>query len=207
MEQYRGLWVRNNDDKQIIDECTWHYNPGFAALQREPSVIIDIGAHIGGFVAEARRRYPHVRIMAVEPDLKNYMILKRNVDANVGLCFAACGEWNSQLYRRFEGGQVQIDEQPSAARFFGNTISLNELVMEPVDLIKFDCEGAEYNIFQNTLAGTWARVAVIVGEYHGPRERFDTLALPFLQDHFDISFYPPYNKHVGFFLGVNRHAD
>lgn len=208
LSQHRGLWVRDASDRQIVDECTWHYDPGFEAVTWEPSLIIDIGAHIGGFIAEAKKRYSHVRIVGVEPDLGNYLLLKRNAAMpDVELIFGACGTWDGPLWQRYKGGQKQINEEPSGWPWLGDTFSLDSLVTESVDLLKIDCEGGEYNIIPHTSPETWRRIRVIVGEYHGPRTDFNLRALPFLKAYFDISFYPPYNQHVGFFLGVNRGAD
>ncbi|MFT3851525.1 MAG: bifunctional glycosyltransferase/class I SAM-dependent methyltransferase [Ilumatobacteraceae bacterium] len=54
------------------------------AVTETPELVVEVGAGRGAVVAEIRRRYPAARIIAVEPDARNYAELVRTV-AGLGI--------------------------------------------------------------------------------------------------------------------------
>jgi len=52
------------------------------AIFREGDTIVDIGAHVGVITIYLAKRYPFVRIYAIEPDAHNYACLTRNIELN-----------------------------------------------------------------------------------------------------------------------------
>jgi polysaccharide biosynthesis protein PslF len=52
------------------------------AVFREGDVVVDVGAHVGAFSIYLGKRFPFLRIYAVEPDPANYACLVRNIELN-----------------------------------------------------------------------------------------------------------------------------
>jgi FkbM family methyltransferase len=139
--------------------------------------VVDIGAHVGVFVAQVATRYPHARVIAVEPSPRARGYLRRNVAANrlnnVRIVASACGgerrravlqvrhpEMMSTLYGDDGAAEpVSVDVQTLEQLF-------DEHNVERCGLIKLDCEGAEYEIFRGASPGTLQRIQRIAMEAH-----------------------------------------
>lgn len=135
--------------------------------ENPPLTIIDVGGNIGLFSMVARARFPDAKIHCYEPSPDLIPILKSNLNKlNVKLS-------NEGLDSRQQRVRM-IDRGPSGAWMTeaddtGNitTIPLRDAVKKiggSVDLIKLDCEGAEWNIFRDTEG--WKGVRNLVMEYH-----------------------------------------
>jgi FkbM family methyltransferase len=139
-------------------------------------VILDVGAHIGCFTIWIKRMRPDARMFSFEPEGENFAVLKRNISENnlSGVSLINAAVWAETGTASFhvpthapnlscvdQSGEVQV-----------TTVTLDEFVnergLDRVDLLKLDCEGAEYEL----LAG-FHRLDVchaIVMEYHEPRD-------------------------------------
>jgi len=134
---------------------------------KNPTMILDLGSHMGASVLFWRERFPGSRIVAVEPDPVTFRRLGRNVGGlpavelrNLAVCHEdgpakfvpARQAWVSSLSG--VGKTVTVDGR-----------SFRSLIAEigEVDLLKVDIEGAERYILDD-----WAlqRVRSIIGEYH-----------------------------------------
>jgi FkbM family methyltransferase len=141
--------------------------------------VVDIGANIGAFALLAAWSAPNARVLAFEPMRKAYGVLARNVSANglggriealeMGVAgtsgprqlHLACNTVFNSLY----GTGTEIVEI--------DCISLDDVVerfgLESIDILKVDCEGAEYEILYQASPATLAGVGSIRMEYHpGP---------------------------------------
>jgi FkbM family methyltransferase len=49
---------------------------------REGDIAVDVGAHIGTMSIYLAKRYPFIKVYAIEPDPLNYACLKRNIELN-----------------------------------------------------------------------------------------------------------------------------
>jgi FkbM family methyltransferase len=149
--------------------------------------IVDIGANVGAATLWFAERSPHARIVAVEPASNAKRLLARNIERNgldarvraVAVALAA------------HSGDVDIQESGSSV--FGTiapvsgigvervtALTLEDLLdrceLEEVDLLKLDCEGAEFDIVLGSDDRTLRRNRVIVGEYHSQsRDRLNGL--------------------------------
>ena len=131
------------------------------------STIVDIGANIGLFSIWARMTHPTSIIHAYEPNPAAFSFLKSNAEdlkievhpvavgsRNGTVSLAPCSDLTCQ--------QVEFDEK-------GNTpiISLSAVVDSvggQIDILKMDCEGYEWDIFQDVKA--FRQVRDIRMEYH-----------------------------------------
>ena len=52
------------------------------AIFRQGDVVVDVGAHVGVVSIFLAKKYPFIRIYAVEPEPRNFACLKRNIELN-----------------------------------------------------------------------------------------------------------------------------
>jgi FkbM family methyltransferase len=136
--------------------------------------IIDCGANMGLSVLYYKQLAPDARIVAFEPDVNNFELLKKNVAGlssvkilnqaiwkeNIILKFAASGTLGSKIVTNNAGNTIDVQ-----------AVRLRDFLVEPVDFLKLDIEGAEYEVLKD--CGEKLQLAKnIFIEYHG---HFNTL--------------------------------
>lgn len=133
--------------------------------------VVDIGAGIGEFTLLAASA--GARAVAFEPSPASFSLLRRNLEANgagnvVATHAAVTGrtgttriavEGDPLTARAGEGSGVQV-------RALSLQDALAEVSMRAVDMLKIDCEGAEYDILMAATPALFARVRRIVMEVH-----------------------------------------
>ncbi|MCG8344568.1 MAG: FkbM family methyltransferase [Chlorobiales bacterium] len=145
-----------------------------------PGVIVDAGANIGLASIYFANKYPDTRIIAIEPEKSNYLILKKNVEpySNVTPVFAALWHTNEEINLIDPGmGKwgFMTEESDSVESIQGEfchrvkAITVDELIhtynLEKIDVLKIDIEGAEKEVFSNT--SSWIdKVESIIIELH-----------------------------------------
>lgn len=128
-------------------------------------VIVDVGGNLGWFSLAARERWPDARITAYEPNPPMAQRLERNAGpVGVEVRAEAVGG---------EDGEVAV-EQPGeswmARTVPGGTIrqaGLRRVVERAggrIDLLKLDCEGAEWPMLDDP--APWPAVRWLTMEYH-----------------------------------------
>ena len=145
------------------------------------SNIIHIGANIGVFALFAAFSGAK-NVYAFEPSASSYKVLLKNIRAN-GLDSIIQAERLAVVGRpcapvKFPRSSdvmnaILPDSQNSDDYDLVPTITLAEIVLplNSVDLLKSDCEGAEYNIFLQTGEEDIRKITEIRMEYHcGPRD-------------------------------------
>ena len=157
------------------------------------AVILDIGANIGAFSIYAGTSARGVTIYAYEPTAEFFALLRDNVRAN-GLegavtCFnvAVAGETQvRELALESAAFSFPTLLPPAGDRVLRTvnvqTTSLADILdanaLQRVDLLKMDCEGAEYEILYGTPEHYLNRIREIRMEYHRlPAERCNGEAL------------------------------
>jgi len=150
----------------------------------ERPVIFDVGANAGFFSLFSASRFPSARIYAFEPVPANFQQLSRNADHNskVGLtCFpvAVCGH-DGEIFLSFElegdfttSATVVQKQVGGTASGVGQTVpcvSLATVFQEQriarCDLLKLDCEGAEFEILYNCKPETLIKIQRLAMEVH-----------------------------------------
>jgi len=166
-------------DLDVADEVIRQeaYMPGGWGPQ-DAQTVVDVGAHIGTFTVLAARRWPRARVLSFEPVPENRALLEANVRLN------GCGrvQVNPEAVtgragaRRMEvsptntgghslaegsGGSVEVPAIPFAevlARAGG----------APIDFLKIDAEGAEYEILESLGPEELRLLRYVALEFHGP---------------------------------------
>ncbi len=174
----------------FLDQC---YLQELVLPLPETPVIFDVGANAGYFSLFALSRFPGARVFAFEPIAANFRLLKRNADLNPDqslICIhkAVAGQ-SGELMLAFEGGEAYTtsatvlgsgEDKRANVRVPAVTIGevLSEYTLPKIDLLKMDCEGAEYEIIYRAHSAVLSRIDRIVMEVHsGPRkeQRIDAL--------------------------------
>jgi FkbM family methyltransferase len=162
-----------NEDGVAADfiTCVMRNSYGLGKRLSGIATIVDVGANFGFFSLAARARYPQAAIHAYEPNPRVQALLRANV-AGFGI----------EVHPQAVGAECRevtlIDDGPSnQARISvhgseGSACSVRQVNLEAVleraggriDLLKLDCEGAEWEMLQS--AAGWESVRYLRFEYH-----------------------------------------
>lgn len=143
--------------------------------------IIDGGANIGVGILAFKRQYPAARIIAFEPDPEIFAMLERNCErfrwSDVTLVRKAL--WNAETQLDFspdgaDAGRL-ADGLTQEKTIKVRTGRLGDCLVEKVDLLKLDIEGAETVVLENC-AGKLGCVDRIFVEYHSFAHQPQTLS-------------------------------
>jgi FkbM family methyltransferase len=162
---YREIWMERayGDLPEPIDETP---------------TVVDIGAHVGVYTVWAATDRSRPRVVAVEPAPRALEFLTRNVSANhlsnVTIVPAACAGQDGEGVLRLSGPTMMSTLYSRAAghpeQVPVTLITLDRLFSEQhvdrCDLLKLDCEGAEFDILLACSDETLRRVRRIAMEYH-----------------------------------------
>lgn len=150
-------------------------------------VVVDIGAAIGEFTIEAALQLTDGMVHAFEPNPGSINILRQNMRANnlkhvetynLGV-WSESGEiplhfLNNEPLQAVSG-TGQADNIHAVKETSIPVITLEQVVEEKVgkkiDLMKLDCEGAEYEILLNQDPKFFKKINRIIMEYHDLDER------------------------------------
>ena len=183
----------------FMDEC---YMDGLELHVPDNSTIIDIGANAGFFTLFATSRFNDSRVLAYEPIPSNFKQLARNrrLNANCNIeCFQKAVAGHS--------GTVEImfdpdDSFTTSATIFQKPNKHNQVIQVPsitlsdifkeqsiskCNLLKMDCEGAEYDIIYSCPLECLSKIDQIAMEVHGgagPRQNIESLETYFNEQGF-----------------------
>jgi FkbM family methyltransferase len=161
-------------------------------------VILDIGSNIGTSILFFHERFPDAKIYGFEPHPETFRILEKNVAGipSIHVFNYALGAANAEVsvpfdgadFSRFtlakiSGGEWSGPLSPTGCLVKHSGEVVNDLGLTEVDLIKIDCEGAEYDVLTSLPPGLLSHCKWIVGEMHDA-SAFPLLAL--LAPHFDL---------------------
>lgn len=174
----------------------------FESSRKEPR-ILDCGANIGLPILYWKSLFPTARITAFEPDPGAFSALQANVRRwhldDVDLIPKAV--WIDRAQYTFvrdkaDAGRLIGSEDTPAIdvreRITVETVRLRDLLVEPVDLLKLDVEGAEVDILEDC-ADQLGLVDRIFVEYHSfekQTQRFHDLVAVLAKAGFRIHVQP-----------------
>jgi FkbM family methyltransferase len=139
--------------------------------------IVDVGANMGSFAVYAAQFCPEARIYCYEPEQQNFGLLKQNIEINrlEGRVLAfQCAVASHSGRRELAVGESPVNSfhiSPNGASH--QTVDCTTLSsifadqrLEVIDLLKLNCEGAEYEILEGSSETDLERIANIRLEYH-----------------------------------------
>jgi FkbM family methyltransferase len=139
----------------------------------DPKVILDVGSNIGTSILFLHEKFPCAKIYGFEPHPETFRILQANVSSipSVEVFNYALGASDAKIsvpsdaldfcaFMAKPGSAITNCEVKHAGEFMKN------LGLTEVDLIKIDCEGAEYDILSALPEEMLRQCKWIVGEMH-----------------------------------------
>lgn len=174
-DQKLKLRVNSTDFYAFVNVCIIeeYKKEGFEI--GENSTVIDVGGHIGIFSVYASQFCKNGRILTFEPITDNFKVLEENLSLNE---FTNIKVFNVAVAGRQSKVKIFHNEDQAAHTIYGegdkhteiNAISLREILdsngVQKCDLLKLDCEGAEYEILAFLPDEYFERISRICMEYH-----------------------------------------
>ena len=150
----------------------------FDSTAPEPRVI-DGGSNIGMSILYFKSVYPNAHVIGFEPDQSIYRILQQNIDGNhlkdVELVKAGLGSSHGTIRFAPDGDQGGAINTESGTMEI-DIVPLVDYLKEPVDFLKLNIEGAEYEVLA-AAEQQLHQVRQMVIEYHHLPELPHTLHL------------------------------
>jgi FkbM family methyltransferase len=156
------IYVRTNTSDLIVAVSCLHDKEYDVIRCSDPKVIIDAGAYIGMSTIFFAEKYPHARIIAVEPGEGNFELLRKNTKRYGNVTAIKAAIWHTNETRAIKHrhtsywGLTVTDTQnkvePTGQQIDCITVaSLMEAhSIERIDLFKMDIEGGEKNVLENS---------------------------------------------------------
>jgi len=160
-------WFKNTVEKEIFTDRV--YEKFFEV--EEGDVVFDIGASSGPFTYSIKNKNPE-KVYCFEPHPELFSNLTKNVQSDNVVCtnkaigpvdgnFETSGLFNKDLTET----AAEINRQQVPSVKFSTFIQENGI--ERIDFLKSDCEGGEYDIFNDeNLPWIKKNVKKIAGEWH-----------------------------------------
>lgn len=152
---------------------------GLAKIEGKVENILDVGSNLGFFSLAARSRFPEARIHSYEPNPKVQNHLQHNTRAfGIEVRPEAVGGDDGWIEMQLNEGSLFATAVNSAAGKIKKTAfaTIVERVGGSVDLLKLDCEGAEWELFE--CKEVWRKINRVTMEYHlWAKPEMDALAL------------------------------
>jgi FkbM family methyltransferase len=173
-EYKRPIYLRNqttdiNTFYQVLFNNEYEYN-----YEIEPQNIIDCGANIGLATIFFKNRFPDAKIIAIEPEMSNFEMLKLNTSQyeNIHCYQNAIYNKKTKLFIRDIGfGKWGfIVEKESTSKNVIETKTIDEIISEnnidAIDILKIDIEGSEKELFESDFETWMPKCKVIIIELH-----------------------------------------
>lgn len=159
-------------DEEGIDAdflcCFLRNTYGLGRVPDSVRTIIDVGANVGFFSLAAREFYPNAVIHAYEPNPRILPFLRANTsELEIQIHPEAVGDRDCHVLMVDNGpsdqARTRVSDSDQAIRQV-TVETLVERIGGSVDLLKLDCEGAEWEILKPNRH--WTSVRNIRMEYH-----------------------------------------
>ncbi len=138
--------------------------------------IVDVGANVGYALAYFAQAYPAATVVAFEPHPAHLAQIEHNLRVNalsdrVELVRAAAATESGRAFLLDAGAASRVIDQPGDARIPITLVDFFAFVgAAPIDLLKLDCEGAEYDLLMDTRFAQ-LDVRALVLEWHTNLQR------------------------------------
>jgi FkbM family methyltransferase len=152
----------------LLEEYVW-------TEVQDPKIIIDLGAHVGDTALFYHAWYSEAKIFAVEPDPASYELLCKNTKAFpeiIPIHAAVTKETGTIVLNTSEQSSLRgslYNREGSTVKHVVPALSLQDLFKQngitKADLIKFDIEGGEQDMFGTLSPEVYADA--YIGEFHG----------------------------------------
>jgi FkbM family methyltransferase len=143
-------------------------------IKIKPRLIIDVGAYTGLTTLYFHLKYPHSKIIAVEPEDSNFKILEKNIKNIKNIKRVHAGIWYKECFLRIvdkglgKWGFI-TQEVKNKNRGSIKAITIDKILKESgfneIDILKIDIEGSEKELFSKNY--DWLnKVNILIIELH-----------------------------------------
>jgi FkbM family methyltransferase len=170
----------------------------YGAAVQDGWTVVDIGAGVGDFSILSAYSHPNTKVFAYEPFPDSFQLLEKNLAQNglknvTAFQSAVWGEKGTLSLDLSGGEPLQLtshdaEVQEEQGRMISvQAVTLEDILggqgIERIDLLKLDCEGAEYAILMDVSKKVLDRIERIVMEVHDlDAERNHHVLFSFLDD-------------------------
>lgn len=155
-------------------------------------VIVDAGANIGLFSKLVLENTTCNQIIAIEPESRNYNVLKKNLDSYKNVNCMKNGLWNKKTelvvkdIGKGEWGFIVEEVKEGKVNESVSAIDIPYLMnlykLDHIDVLKIDIEGSEYEVFDESCEKWIDKVSLLIIETHdfikeGCNERVEDVIL------------------------------
>jgi FkbM family methyltransferase len=179
---------------EIFAEDCYQLTPFLGSLMNRPVQVLDVGGHIGTFSCRLTKLHPQASVTAYEPSAVTADYLRRNAERNkvadrVKVVTAALAAETGTVVFSDNGAGSGLNSLTSGHGSEGVDIEVPAVSFDdavagapaPVDVVKIDCEGGEYDLVLGSSPESWASVQRVVIEFHPvPGHTWDEL-----REHFE----------------------
>ncbi|MBI4975528.1 FkbM family methyltransferase [Candidatus Peregrinibacteria bacterium] len=208
--------IRSDADHSVFEEIfvDRDYKILDDVIKKADCPIVDIGAHIGCFSIYASVLNPSARVFAFEPEEENFKTLKenlklnsiKNVIAKNLAVYGVSGVRDLYISKDSHNNSFVLREENSKKV---NCVDFGSLIerffvkggYKFFSLVKMDCEGSEFSIFENFKREWFSFVKVFYIEYHefSPEMKKDFIINLLKKNRYEVSVVPSfYDKRMGF---------
>ncbi len=146
--------------KIVLEDCY------LIKTQRDVRTIVDVGGNMGFFALACADQFPDSEITVYEPNPNAFQCLCKNTkQLGVSAINAAVGSSSGYVNLGFRENSlfsVTVDDADGDTKKVGFPEIISD--MESVDILKLDCEGAEWEILESDVP--WEKVKFLTMEYH-----------------------------------------
>jgi len=149
-------------------------------LNFTPRFIIDCGANVGMASLFFHKKFPHSKIVAVEPEKSNYDLLVKNVKEHQEIEVIKAGIFHKNAELVVENNEERgnwgftIKESKQINNSL-KAITVDDIMKEygqnEIDILKMDIEGSELEVFSENYHSWLSKTNVIMIELHDSRRK------------------------------------
>jgi FkbM family methyltransferase len=142
---------------------------------KKPKLIIDGGAYVGFSTIFFANKYPEAKIIAVEPNVSNFALLKENTLRYHNIELINSALWNKNSWVNVINAdhglwRSMVEEASHDQKKLFESVTIGNLLRtsghKRIDILKLDVEGSEKSIFFEGYEEWLDKVGVIIIELH-----------------------------------------
>jgi FkbM family methyltransferase len=166
---------------EIFAEDCYHFEWFLGPLAGRPLQVLDVGGQVGTFSCRLAQLQPQATIRTYEPSPTTASFLRQNIERNkfgdriTVVQQALAGFIGTAEFDDNEGGSGENSlVTGTRGSLATTTVTVETTTFDaavaaspaPIDLVKIDCEGGEYDLVSASSPASWASVQRLVIEYH-----------------------------------------